>query len=132
MTVTDDNLKSVMARMGGDMALMTTLLSLLTAQSQVWVDECAVLIRQQDVAGVCRWLHTLRGSLGSLGFEDFCKELLRLELQGRSLAQLPQGVQQNDWWQGIEHARQLVRQLPGTVPSLMSRLQDVQRSGVRP
>lgn len=118
MAVTDANLQSVIARMGGDIDLLLSLLSLLEVHTQVWIDECDVLICNRDRAGACRWLHTLRGTMGSLGFEDFSRSLNALEHRGRSQSE----SDLDEWWDSIAEIRDALQRLPATVPSLVDRL----------
>lgn len=116
--LSDQNIQSVMTRMGGDRALLLSLLSMLTVQSQVWVDECDALIRSKDYVGACRWLHTLRGTMGSLGFEGFSQQLDGIERCGRGLVD---GLQ-DEWWMSIGDVQQSLRRVPDTVPLLIERL----------
>lgn len=122
VTLTDENLHSVIARMGGDRDLLSELLSMLTAQTQVWIDECDALICRRDIAGVCRWLHTLRGTLGSLGFQDFCKKLDEIE----RVVRCDGGFNDSGWWVSVAEIQSSLSLLPSIIPSMIVKLHDFQ------
>ena len=117
--LSDENLKSVTKRMGGDVDLLISLLSLLTFQTQIWVDECDRLLKNNDCSGVCRWLHTLKGTMGSLGFEVLYSNLDYLERCGNRKEELIL----DEWWNSVSLIRHCLCELPSAIPGLIGRLQ---------